>query len=150
MKKVAMMIISSFIIQYFIMPPFMVNTITEITFTLGNAYLSLFMGLLMGVVETIMYDMRYNVMSMKYYIVLFIASAICIYLYRKQIGINDKQYLEEMIEHHSMALLTSKEIMKKTDNYEVSALSKNILQQQTDEIIKMRYILSKIDHATNK
>ena len=142
-----MMIISSFIIQYFIMPPFMVNSISDITFTLGNAYLSLFMGLLMGVVEIIMYDMRYNVTSVKYYVSLFVASAVCVYLYRYQIGINDKQYLEEMIEHHSMALLTSERIVKKTDNYDVAALSKIILQTQTDEIIKMRDILSKLDHA---
>ncbi len=144
-----MMIISSFIIQYFIMPPFMVNSITDITFTLGKAYLSLFMGLLMGVVEIIMYDMRYNVTSVKQYVSLFVASAVCIYLYRCQIGVTDKQYLEEMIEHHSMALLTSEKIVKKTDNYDVAALSKNILQNQTDEIIKMRDILSKLDH-TNK
>ena len=142
-----MMIISSFIIQYFIMPPFMVNNIADITFTLGNAYLSLFMGLLMGVVEVIMYDMRYNMMSVKYYVSLFVASAVCVYLYRYQIGINDKQYLEEMIEHHSMALLTSEKIVKKTENYDVAALSKNILQTQTDEIIKMRDILSKLDRA---
>ena len=142
-----MMIISSFIIQYFIMPPFMVNNIADITFTLGNAYLSLFMGLLMGVVEVIMYDMRYNMMSVKYYVSLFVASAVCVYLYRYQIGINDKQYLEEMIEHHSMALLTSEQIVEKTENYDVAALSKIILQTQTDEIIKMRDILSKLDHA---
>ena len=142
-----MMIICSFIIQYFIMPPFMVNNIADITFTLGNAYLSLFMGLLMGVVEVIMYDMRYNMMSVKYYVSLFVASAVCVYLYRYQIGINDKQYLEEMIEHHSMALLTSEKIVKKTENYDVAALSKNILQTQTDEIIKMRDILSKLDRA---
>lgn len=142
-----MMIISSFIIQYFIMPPFMVNSITDITFTLGNAYLSLFMGLLMGLVEVIMYDMRYNVMSVKYYVGLLIMSAICVYLYRYQIGINDKQYLEEMIEHHSMALLTSERIVEKTENYDVAALSKSILQTQTDEINKMRDILSKLDHA---
>ena len=142
-----MMVICSFIIQYFIMPPVMVNSITDITFTLGSAYLSLFMGLLMGVVEVIMYDMRYNVMSVKYYVSLLIMSAVCVYLYRYQIGINDKQYLEEMIEHHSMALLTSEKIVKKTDNYDVAALSKIILQTQTDEIIKMRDILSKLNHA---
>ena len=147
MNRVAMMVICSFIIQYFIMPPVMVNSITDITFTLGNAYLSLFMGLLMGVVEVIMYDMRYNVMSVKYYVSLLIMSAVCVYLYRYQIGINDKQYLEEMIEHHSMALLTSEKIVKKTDNYDVAALSKIILQTQTDEIIKMRDILSKLNHA---
>ena len=142
-----MMVICSFIIQYFIMPPVMVNNIANITFTLGNAYLSLFMGLLMGVVEVIMYDMRYNMMSVKYYVLLFVASAVCVYLYRYQIGINDKQYLEEMIEHHSMALLTSEKIVEKTENYDVAALSKIILQTQTDEIIKMRNILSKLDHA---
>jgi hypothetical protein len=147
MKNVAMMVICSFIIQYFIMPPVMVNSIANITFTLGNAYLSLFMGLLMGVVEVIMYDMRYNVTSVKYYIALFAASAVCVYLYRYQIGITDKQYLEEMIQHHSMALLTSVRIVKKTENYDVAALSKTILQQQTDEINKMRDILSKLDHA---
>ena len=127
-----MMVICSFIIQYFIMPPVMVNSITDITFTLGNAYLSLFMGLLMGVVEVIMYDMRYNVMSVKYYVSLLIMSAVCVYLYRYQIGINDKQYLEEMIEHHSMALLTSEKIVKKTDNYDVAALSK-IMELEVQE-----------------
>ena len=143
MNRVAMMVICSFIIQYFIMPPFMVNSITDITFTLGSAYLSLFMGLLMGVVEVIMYDMRYNVMSVKYYVSLLIMSAVCVYLYRYQIGITDKQYLEEMIEHHSMALLTSQEILKKTDDYDVSKLAKNIIQTQEDEIKIMRRLLEK-------
>ena len=146
MKNVVMMVISSFIIQYFIMPPIMVNRLTDLTFTLSNAYLSLFMGFLMGVVEVIMYDMRYNVTSVKYYVSLFAASAVCVYLYRYQIGITDKQYLEEMIEHHSMALLTSDRIVKKTDNYDVAAFSKTIIQQQSDEIIKMRDILSKLNH----
>jgi hypothetical protein len=147
MKRVAMMVICSFIIQYFIMPPFMVNSIADITFTLGKAYLSLFMGLLMGVVEVMMYDMRYKITSVKYYVVLFAAAAICIYLYRYQIGITSKQYLEEMIEHHSMALLTSERIVNKTENYDVAALSKTILQQQSDEINKMRDILSKMEHV---
>ena len=146
MKNVVMMVICSFIIQYFIMPPIMVNRLTDLTFTLSNAYLSLFMGFLMGVVEVIMYDMRYNVTSVKYYVSLFAASAVCVYLYRYQIGITDKQYLEEMIEHHSMALLTSDRIVKKTDNYDVAAFSKTIIQQQSDEIIKMRDILSKLNH----
>ena len=146
MKNVVMMVICSFLIQYFIMPPIMVNRISELTFTLGNAYLSLFMGLLMGVVEVIMYDMRYNVTSVKYYVSLLVGAGVCVYLYRYQIGITDKQYLEEMIEHHSMALLTSDRIVKKTDNYDVAAFSKTIIQQQSDEIIKMRDILSKLNH----
>jgi uncharacterized protein (DUF305 family) len=46
-----------------------------------------------------------------------------------------------------LALLTSERIVEKTENYDVAALSKNILQTQTDEINKMRDILSKLNHA---
>ena len=48
-----------------------------------------------------------------------------------------------MIEHHSMALLTSEEILKKTDNYNVAKLAKNIIQTQQDEIRVMRELINK-------
>ena len=78
------------------------------------------------------------------YIVLFSLLAVFTYLYRKQIAINDKDYLEGMIEHHSMAIFTSDEILKKTDNYEIAKLSKNIISQQTDELRIMSELLHKI------
>jgi uncharacterized protein (DUF305 family) len=64
-------------------------------------------------------------------------------LYRKQVAINDKQYLEGMIEHHSMALFTSEEILKKTNDYNIAKLAKNIIQTQTDEIKEMRDLINK-------
>ena len=67
-----------------------------------------------------------------------------VYLYRKQFAIKDKQYLEEMIEHHSMALLTSEEILKKTDNYDIAKLAKNIKSQQTDELRVMNELLNNL------
>jgi uncharacterized protein (DUF305 family) len=66
-----------------------------------------------------------------------------VYLYRKQVAINDKQYLENMIEHHSMALLSSEEILKKTDDYNVAKIAKNIIQTQTDEIRSMKELVDK-------
>jgi len=48
-----------------------------------------------------------------------------------------------MIEHHSMALLTSEEILKKTNDYNIAKLAKNIIQTQTDEIRDMRKLLKK-------
>jgi uncharacterized protein (DUF305 family) len=48
-----------------------------------------------------------------------------------------------MIEHHSMALLTSEEILKKTDNYNVAKIAKNIIQTQQDEIRVMRELINK-------
>jgi uncharacterized protein (DUF305 family) len=48
-----------------------------------------------------------------------------------------------MIEHHSMALLTSKEILKKTDDYNISKLAKNIIQSQESEIKTMKSLIDK-------
>ena len=65
-------------------------------------------------------------------------------LYRNQVAIYDKEYLKGMIEHHSMALLTSEEILKKTDNYDIAKLAKNIIQTQQDEIREMEGLVKKI------
>ena len=74
---------------------------------------------------------------------MFALLAILTYLYRKQIAINDKQYLEGMIEHHSMGIFQSEEILKKTDNYDVAKLAKNIIQTQNDEIRFMNDLIKK-------
>jgi uncharacterized protein (DUF305 family) len=50
-----------------------------------------------------------------------------------------------MIEHHSMALLTSEKILEKTDNYNVAKIAKDIRQQQQDEINSMRSLIQEID-----
>jgi len=135
------MFISSFIIQYFLMPPIMVSKVSYITNNIGKAYLSTIMAISMVIIDVMMHDHQYNVLSVNWYAILFILLAIFIYLYRKQIAINDKQYLEGMIEHHSMALLTSEEILKNTNDYGVTKLAKNIIQTQTDEIRVMKILL---------
>ena len=49
-----------------------------------------------------------------------------------------------MIEHHSMALLTSKEILKKTNDYNIAKLAKNIIETQETEIKVMNSLLNKL------
>jgi hypothetical protein len=137
------MFIGSFIVQYFLMPPIMVSNITYITNNIGKAYLATIMALSMVIIEVMMHDHQYHVLSTNWYAILFTLLALFTYLYRKQIAIDDKQYLKGMIEHHSMALLTSEEILKKTDNYNVAKLAKNIIQSQTDELITMNDLIKK-------
>jgi hypothetical protein len=135
------MFIGSFIIQYFLMSEVMVYKRQQITNSYGKFYLSVIMGLFMVILEVIMHDKHYNIFSYKYYVIFGALLGLFIYLYRMQIAIRDKQYLEEMIEHHSMALLTSNRILEKTDNYEVTKLAKNIIQNQTDEINIMKQLV---------
>ena len=138
------MFVGSFIIQYFLMPPIMVNTLSDITNNIGKAYMATIMALFMILLEVMMHDHQYSVFSLHFYVGIVAALAIFIYLYRKQVAINDKQYLEGMIEHHSMALLTSEEILKKTDNYDIAKLAKNIIQTQKDELRTMRELVGKM------
>jgi hypothetical protein len=137
------MFVGSFIIQYFLMPPIMVSNTMYVTNNIGKAYLATIMGISMIILEIMMRDHQYHVLSVNWYAILFALLAAFVYLYRKQMAINDKQYLEGMIEHHSMALFTSEEILKKTDNYDIAKLAKNIVSQQTDELRTMRELVSK-------
>ena len=139
----SIMFIASFIIQYYAMTPIMISSNKYFTNSIGKAYLAAIMGLFMVLVEVGMHDHQYSVMSTYTYLWIIALLAVFIYLYRKQIGINDKQYLEGMIEHHSMALLTSEEILNKTDDYNVAKLAKNIIQTQTDELKEMEDLLRK-------
>lgn len=137
------MFIGSFIVQYFLMPPIMVNEIAYVTNNIGKAYLATIMGLFMVLIEVMMHDHQYHVLSVNWYVILFALLALFTYLYRKQVAINDKQYLEGMIEHHSMAVFQSQEILKKTDNYDIAKLAKNIIQAQNDELQIMSNLLKK-------
>lgn len=137
------MFIGSFIIQYLLMSFIMVNNFGDFTNSLGKFYMSIIMALYMVVLEVIMHDHQYEVFSIKYYVIFGALLAAFIILYKTQQFINDKQYLEGMIEHHSMAILTSNKILEKTDNYNIAKLAKNILQTQKDEIIVMKQLLRK-------
>jgi len=138
------MVVGSFLVQYFMMSFVMANKVSQITNNLGKLYVSIMMGLVMGILEVIMHDMTYNTLSFKLYVILGLSTMICIYLYKTQLFINDIQYLDGMVEHHSMALLTSNKILEKSNNYEVVALAKNIIQTQKDEIVKMGEIKHKL------
>lgn len=137
------MFVGSFLIQYFLMPPIMVNNRLYITNNLGKAYIASIMGIFMLFLEVMMHDYQYKVLSLNLYAFIAAGLALFVYLYRNQIAINDKQYVEGMIEHHSMALLTSEEILKKTNDYNIAKLAKNIIQTQNDEIRTMRELKRK-------
>jgi hypothetical protein len=138
------MFIVSFIIHYILMSAIMSNNISNITNSIGKAYLAIIMGLFMVIVEIAMHDSHYNVFSTRYYVIFVTLLFLFIYFYKIQYAIKDRQYLEEMIEHHSMAILTSNRILEKTNSYDVSKIAKNILQTQTDEISEMKKMLKNI------
>ena len=135
------MMAASFFIQYIVMSLIMTNSASNVTFSVGKFYISVIMALLMGFVEVYMFDFHMKTLHITYYLSLFIGFAIFLYLYKSQSYIDDDEYLKEMIEHHSMALLTSDEVLQKTKSERVKKLADNIVATQTAEIDYMRRLL---------
>ena len=142
---VIFMVIGSFIVQYVIMSAIMTNSYVNITNSMGKLYLSSIMAFMMGILEVFMHDSSHHTTHTSYYVPLFIGLAVALILYRFQIGVTDKQYLNEMIEHHSMAILTSDEILKKTSNYHVRRLASQIAETQQAEIKQMKQMVASTD-----
>ena len=135
------MMIGSFIIQILVMSLIMTNSYKNIRFSMGKFYMSTIMALIMGLLEVFMYDIHMHTISVYYYAGLLFVLSILIYVYRNQIFIEDKDYLQEMIEHHSMAILTSDEILQKTSSERVKKLVENIIDVQEKEIEYMKQLL---------
>jgi hypothetical protein len=136
------MILGSFIIHFFLMSILMTNNSLNIRASLGKFYMSCIMAFTMGILEVGMYDYHMGSISIFYYLFLVLIVAVFIYLYRYQVYIYDKEYLSEMIEHHSMALLTSEEILQKTHSERVKRLAENIISTQKAEIEYMNKLLN--------
>ena len=139
------MFVGSFLLHYFFMSTIMTDKFENVRNSYSKAYLSVTMAVAMIAIEVMMHDHQYMVFSSRSYLAILIVLGTFIYLYRNQVAIKDKQYLEEMIEHHSMALLTSEKILEKTDSYNVAKIAKNIIQRQNDEIVFMKSLVQDIE-----
>jgi hypothetical protein len=140
-KMLYQMMIGSFLIQYFGMSAIMANSFNNITFSLGKFYISIIMALFMGLLEVAMFDFHMKTLNMFLYLCITFWLIVFIYLYRNQVFIYEKDYLQEMIEHHSMAILTSEEILDKEPPKRVKKLAENIIQVQQKEIEYMKQLL---------
>jgi hypothetical protein len=136
------MMIGSFIIQEVFMSLIMTNNYSNITFSVGKFYISIIMALSMGLLEVLMFDIHMQTISLIYYLSLLFLLVIFIILYRNQMYIEDKDYLNEMIEHHSMAILTSEQILQKNPTPRVKKLAENIISTQEKEIEYMNQLIS--------
>lgn len=132
------MFTSMFVVQYFFSSYIMTDRLENINNSTGKIYMCILMGLFM-----VLLDMLIN-QEYKHVAVVFGLIILFIYLYRTQFGVDDKNYLKEMIEHHSMALLTSNSILGKTKNPAVINFATKIATTQEQEIADMRYLLKSI------
>jgi len=77
------------------------------------------------------------------------AIVLFVYLYRNQVGVDEKNFLNEMIEHHSMALLTTNKILEKTSDYKTRRIAMQIRNIQELDINDMNDILREKNEKNN-
>ena len=58
-----------------------------------------------------------------------------------ELSLEEEKFLKEMIEHHKMALMMSKEVLRSTEDYDTMSLAYSIIQNQTNEIALMAEML---------
>ena len=124
------------------------NPINVLAYRINDLYLSLTLfygGLLMASNMIWAHEIvHYLYMgSINIYVFLFgiILSCFVVFLLRSQLFVNDTQWLKRMISHHSTAITTSKEILKKTNSIQVAKIAKDIISTQIKEINLMKNLL---------
>jgi hypothetical protein len=136
--------IGSFIIQYYIMSFIMVYRLNDFQTSIAKIYLSLLLSILISILQIVMYDISILAISLNYYIVFITAFIVILVLYKKQIGIREKDYLKEMIEYSSMTLLASSEFLRKAKDQDIKKYAKRIIKNQTKEIDEMKEIIAEL------
>lgn len=141
---ISMMFIGSILIHYFMMSYIMVEKNIDIRNSIGKLYMSISMAIMMVILEIMMYDIYHRTFHYIYYVIFLIILLIVIIFIKYQIFIDDKNYLNEMIQHHSMAVLTSGKILNKTKNKKVKDFASNIYKIQREEINKMNNMIKEL------
>jgi tyrosine-protein phosphatase YwqE len=119
----------------------MADSYKNITFSMSKTYMAMIMSLLNGVIVLIVYDINRKTISGYYYLTLLFLITVLIYLYRNQEYINEKEYLKEMIETHSTALLTSEGILQKTNSERIKRYAENIIETRKKEIVYINELI---------
>ena len=143
-KKLALMIVLSFIAMYVLMYS-MVDTFQNVIFNVNQFYMAGLMTMPMLILELAIMGGMY--MNKKLNRVLFATGFILLVAFffgiRQQAGVGDKQFLKSMIPHHAAAILMGKEAS--VTDPEINELIKNIITSQQAEIEQMKAKIKELD-----
>lgn len=147
-QSLTILFLGTFLIEYFVVSAvgLNMNILKDASkFNLGKSYKSSLLATLVTCIFVIMHDNQYNVVSYRYYTAMVFTVGMYIYLYRNQIEIKEEQYLREMNENSSNAILISECILKKTNNFDMARFAKNVLQKSKDEMNIIHELNAKLE-----
>jgi len=111
------------------------DSISDISLSLNDIYMSLLMS---GWMILFMSILEINIPVILISILIIVITFIAI---RKQLFIDENQYLRGMIPHHSMAITMSKKLQNNEPNNRITQLLDSIIKTQRNEIEFMKKML---------
>ncbi|TYS14083.1 DUF305 domain-containing protein [Rossellomorea vietnamensis] len=119
--------------------------IDHIFFSETRAYMALLMGATMAVIMLafmthMLKNKKVNIGIIAGSVLIFIVS---LSLLRSQATVDDQDYMEAMIPHHSIAIMTSERA--DIDDPRVEELSKEIIEAQREEIAEMKSLIEDLE-----
>ena len=143
-KKLAIMIVLSFIAMYILMYS-MVDVFANVIPNINQFYMAGLMTMPMLIIELLVMGSMYG--NKKLNISLLVTGFIALILFfagiRQQAAVGDKEFLKSMIPHHAAAILMGKE--SSVTDPEIKELIKNIITSQQAEIEQMQAKLKELD-----
>ncbi len=125
------------LLQVFVMPFMMVNRAADVYFSVTQGYMGAFMGAAMIAMDGFLW----HPIPWWAWLLTVAVGVGAIWGYRSQAFIGDREYLHDMIPHHSMAVLTSKKRLDSPDP-RVVRLAESIIVGQEREIQQMRFMIT--------
>ena len=142
-RKLVVMLGVSFIIMYSVMF-FNVDDASHIYLSATRTYMTLLMVTPMALMMVLLMRKMYANKRLNAFIVAISAFVffLSIYCLRRQVLVDDVQYMRGMIPHHSSAIMTSRHAEIKDP--ELKKLSEQIIRSQQEEIAQMKAILERM------
>ncbi|MBG6188140.1 DUF305 domain-containing protein [Flavobacterium sp. CAN_S2] len=143
-KKLAIMIVLSFIAMYILMYA-MVDVFANVIPNINQFYMAGLMTMPMLIIELLVMGSMYGNKKLNISLVVtgFIALILFFAAIRQQAAVGDKEFLKSMIPHHAAAILMGKE--SSVTDPEIKELIKNIITSQQAEIDQMKAKLKELD-----
>ena len=134
-KKILFTFFINFIIQYFVFSAMLLNSLSDFTHNVSKFYIAIIVGLVMVMLDIIIHKMDYDTIDLPLFITVLSLLVLFLYLYRIQYAVSDNEYLKQLKENDSAALLISKAIEARTNTYEIAKITKNIIQNDNRDFI---------------
>ena len=127
----------AFVIQYWVISYITTTSPKLIYNSYGKLYLSILVASIMSILEV-----------MIYYIGLGILIYAMAFSYNTQMGVDDDDYLKQMLENQSCDIMLANRIIKHTDSQPVVAVATNILNRRKRDMDAMTKMLMDNDRET--